>query len=716
MHADVITAWLSEITKAQHPCPYPPPANSHARRRKRKREADRDSNDDDENDDDNAIAMTSPSQSKRQMLPSSPDLEYDPDPRNVRQPAPFKRPRADDEVSKLQLRQPTATTAQDMPMDPERPGRPSQPLPPPSSHYATVLTTASTINYSTLPSEVRSAGSRSSSPSKAVNPKMLRDLLKEVVFTEGELRKSILPDDGKRLWARLQPKAVRRYAIFPRQIKDDIIRLVGDGDDDEIPDTQFGDIHHGGPGQDCCTRDAHLAILEQVKIILRESQQCSTFFSHESAWNVQVHYPVMTLPIPSARSLQPGPVGIETITTATIAPPFQPLFKWSESLQINSSTSQSRTQPPAPATPRAKNLTLQKLVDFALVLRTDYLDPEHDNLYARVDALRVAQPAGQLTISPSNAGKLTYFPVAVAIETKTGMGNTAEGHLQLGAWAASWHRRMFLLARNYGIVGSEDVSLGRAKRFTTLPLIFVNGAEWQLYLAIDESSSIPQAARDAVAAPSGPARGSWEPSLTLYARHRRLGLKRPRAQHDRTGYGYVWRCSILGRTGLAWLPNAIRETRQVTTVARPLNGTRVIGIAVWEERITYAGYFTRGMRLDNETEDYAGDSASSAPPSPLMNLRLSEWLCGGFTGMRGVTCEKNAGLPPRLWPYGAFTFGRDGWCYTPGSDGTPRTTSTGRSHATMADVAEEINAVYAIMIFRTNGPGYPGMGIEFANG
>ncbi|KAF6787880.1 hypothetical protein CSOJ01_15141 [Colletotrichum sojae] len=199
----------------------------------------------------------------------------------------------------------------------------------------------------------------------------------------------------------------------------------------------------------------------------------------------------MTLAIPSARSLQPGPVGIETITTTTIAPPFQPLFKWSESLQINSSASQSRTQPPAPATPRAKNLTLQKLVDFALVLRTDCLDPEHDNLYARVDALRVAQPAGQLTISPSNAGKLTYFPVAVAIETKTGMGNTAEGHLQLGAWAASWHRRMFLLAGNYnGIVGSEDVSSGRAKRLTTLPLIFVNGAEWQLYLAIDESSSI----------------------------------------------------------------------------------------------------------------------------------------------------------------------------------------------------------------------------------
>ena len=72
---------------------------------------------------------------------------------------------------------------------------------------------------------------------------------------------------------------------------------------------------------------------------------------------------------------------------------------------------------------------------------------------------------------------LRYSPIAVGVETKTGISSLEEGRRQLGVCTAAWHRRMHaLMAEKTHMAGVKMV---------TLPLLLILEHEWRLSFAVD---------------------------------------------------------------------------------------------------------------------------------------------------------------------------------------------------------------------------------------
>ena len=77
---------------------------------------------------------------------------------------------------------------------------------------------------------------------------------------------------------------------------------------------------------------------------------------------------------------------------------------------------------------------------------------------------------------------LRYSPIAVGVETKTGMSSLEEGRRQLGVCTAAWHRRIHALMAQKAYMRGEKIVM--------LPLLLIVEHEWRLSFAIDAGDAI----------------------------------------------------------------------------------------------------------------------------------------------------------------------------------------------------------------------------------
>lgn len=198
---------------------------------------------------------------------------------------------------------------------------------------------------------------------------------------------------------------------------------------------------------------------ERLRDILHEATEASTMTKGESAWNAQVHYPILDMALKPIATVKP-----ETITNAQIVKEFRPI-----SLdQTWSSASSSAASSVTSSHISEQEASVHKMVDFALVLLPDF------TLEAKIKAF--LDKADYPTVNHTVYDALTRRPAPVFIETKTSAGVVDKSHAQLGIWTAAWFMR--LRAAN------------SSRRAIGIPVIQVHGHVWTVMFAMDEGDKI----------------------------------------------------------------------------------------------------------------------------------------------------------------------------------------------------------------------------------
>lgn len=184
-----------------------------------------------------------------------------------------------------------------------------------------------------------------------------------------------------------------------------------------------------------------LAALREIEqaAISRQIQEAS-----ESAWNVDVHGPLLKL------ALAPFPsLSREILTHASISKPFVPEMR-SECYY---------------------DMTQSKMIDWGITVRPS------SSTSQQISKVLDGLPNNQRSINQTIYGPVRNDPIAVSIETKIAIGAIEDARCQLGLWVAAWHQRLSALR-------SSD------EQIITLPLILVMEHEWKLMFACDQGNSI----------------------------------------------------------------------------------------------------------------------------------------------------------------------------------------------------------------------------------
>jgi hypothetical protein len=184
-----------------------------------------------------------------------------------------------------------------------------------------------------------------------------------------------------------------------------------------------------------------LATLVEIKEAAKSRQ---TLGASESAWNVDVHGPLLKLALKPFESLNR-----EILTHARISTPFVPDMRMDSFYDMMSS----------------------KMIDWGITVRPSASTVQH--ISKVLDGL----PHNKLSINQTTYGPVRYDPIAVPIETKIATGHMEEARVQLALWVAAWHKRM-------SAPRTSD------EQIITLPLIMVMEHEWKLMFAYDQGNCI----------------------------------------------------------------------------------------------------------------------------------------------------------------------------------------------------------------------------------
>ena len=222
-------------------------------------------------------------------------------------------------------------------------------------------------------------------------------------------------------------------------------------------------------------RMAALAELDMLVDLVAAANSCRVLGRHEATWNMEVHSPLFHLALDRPDCAH---VLVEAVTHASISPAFLPLWK-----------------PVLDGTEARGETVDSKKLDFVLAL---FVDPglgfpreqhgwpgrqqETDPVLA--EAIREAVAGMPLSIGVNQLAyaPLRCSPIAVGVESKTGISNLEEGRRQLGVCTAAWHRRMHALM-------AQKTHM-RGERIVTLPLLLILEHEWRLSFAIDAGDAI----------------------------------------------------------------------------------------------------------------------------------------------------------------------------------------------------------------------------------
>ncbi|KAF4951268.1 hypothetical protein FSARC_12967 [Fusarium sarcochroum] len=184
-----------------------------------------------------------------------------------------------------------------------------------------------------------------------------------------------------------------------------------------------------------------LAALLKIRAAAKSRQKGG---AAESAWNLDVHGPLLELALKPFRSLNR-----EILTHARISRPFVPEMR----------------------TDSFYNMISSKMIDFGITVQPSVSTAQH------IRTVLDAVPHDKHSINPTTYGLIRYEPIAVPMETKIATGHVEEARVQLGLWVAAWHKRMSALRTS-----NEQI--------ITLPLIMVVEHEWKLMFAYDQGDAI----------------------------------------------------------------------------------------------------------------------------------------------------------------------------------------------------------------------------------
>jgi hypothetical protein len=241
-------------------------------------------------------------------------------------------------------------------------------------------------------------------------------------------------------------------------------------DDDKPPEPPYSERRQR---RQPSPRMAALAELDMLVDLIAAANSCRVLGRHEATWNMEVHSPLFRLALDRPDCAH---VLVEAVTHASIAPPFLPPWK------------------PALDGTEARGETVDsKRLDFVLALFVDPGFPreqhgwpgrrrETDSTLGEVIREAVASMPMSVGVNQLAYAPLRYSPIAVGIESKTGMSNLEEGRRQLGVCTAAWHRRMHALM--------AQKTYMRGKRIVTLPLLLIVEHEWRLSFAVDAGDAI----------------------------------------------------------------------------------------------------------------------------------------------------------------------------------------------------------------------------------
>jgi hypothetical protein len=217
---------------------------------------------------------------------------------------------------------------------------------------------------------------------------------------------------------------------------------------------------------------AALAELDLLVDLIAAGNSCRVLGRHEATWNMEVHNPLFRLALDRPDCSH---VLVEPVTHASIAPPFLPLWR------------------PALGGTEARCETVDsKRLDFVLALFVDPGFPREQHGWpgrqqeadsALGEAIREAVASMPMSLGVNQHqlayAPLRHSPIAVRVESKTGMSNLEKGRRRLGVCTAAWHRRMHASSAHM-----------RGKKIVTLPLLLIVEHEWRLSFAVDAGDAI----------------------------------------------------------------------------------------------------------------------------------------------------------------------------------------------------------------------------------
>ncbi|EAQ88856.1 hypothetical protein CHGG_05475 [Chaetomium globosum CBS 148.51] len=262
----------------------------------------------------------------------------------------------------------------------------------------------------------------------------------------------------------------------------DAAQATGDDNHDDDSDNDYGDDDNETPSgasyserrqrRQPSPRMTALAELDMLVDLIAAANSCRVLGRHEATWNMEVHSPLFRLALDRPDCAH---VLVEAVTHASIAPPFIPPWK----LALN------RTE--------ARETVDSERLDFALALFVDPGIPcdqhrrpgrqrEADPTLAEAIREAVANMPISMGVNQLAYTPLRHSPIAVGVETKTGMSNLEEGRRQLGVCTAAWHRRILaLMAQKTHMAG---------KKIVKLSLLLIIEHEWRLSFAVDVGDAI----------------------------------------------------------------------------------------------------------------------------------------------------------------------------------------------------------------------------------
>ncbi|GKU12050.1 methyltransferase type 11 [Fusarium langsethiae] len=201
--------------------------------------------------------------------------------------------------------------------------------------------------------------------------------------------------------------------------------------------------------------------------ILKEATEAGNMNEGESAWNAQVHYPLLKLALSPFSSIK-----ARTITSAQIVKDFRPKSKDSGlGGAAESSAKSSRSSLLSSDTgiwTEPESSSVHRMVDFAIVLIPD------EALQGTIDDFLSKQT--HATINQTTYDALATRPAPVFIETKASNSMVSRSQVQLGIWTAAWFQRLRVAQS--------------AKDPIAIPVIQVYGHVWHVLFAMDDKDKI----------------------------------------------------------------------------------------------------------------------------------------------------------------------------------------------------------------------------------
>ncbi|KAJ4307385.1 hypothetical protein N0V84_012775, partial [Fusarium piperis] len=228
------------------------------------------------------------------------------------------------------------------------------------------------------------------------------------------------------------------HGIVPKPVVEAVQASLGLMDPDITDDNVYErNLWLVGDGNDEIAWDVNDEFKDLQKVAHR-TELCNSENVSESSWNTRVHDLLLDVALTPFQ----GSISHWDVTRAPITKTYLPRHGSGIDLQA-------------------------KMVDFCITL---------DGEPTRRQVVEHLKSNNHKSINHTDYQPLRFRPIAISIETKTPDGSTEEAKTQLSVWTSAYIARLRALAAT----SNKAAGLG-----ITLPIINIQGAQWELLLAVD---------------------------------------------------------------------------------------------------------------------------------------------------------------------------------------------------------------------------------------